>query len=353
MASRLPRIPRFTLFSGPNCSLCDVGPKSELAKVRQSRQFQLDIVNIQEPGQEKWKRRYVYWIPALHLDGKEIAKGRWDSSTITQALEPSGIYIRHSREILGYEETDEVPTNSNIHRCFNCGSPDHPVSLCPEPKDRELISMSRQLFELHQEPAGLADFRRLHRTEAWRQQRLDWLGLFKPGEVRGQLLREAIEPGEGDWLENIAIWGYPKGWALHSGSHDEQDLSVVLGENILGSRSQYLTDSSRESESSDNRRRWAEYPNTQFSAFPPVEFEGSSTYTAERRALWERITNPSAPSYPVPPPPPASSPPPPPPFSPPPLLPALPPHSLNSPRLPPPSSNAHDECDEVDMDLSD
>ncbi len=25
--------------------------------------------------------------PALHLDGKEIAKGRWDSSTVAQALE--------------------------------------------------------------------------------------------------------------------------------------------------------------------------------------------------------------------------------------------------------------------------
>ncbi|KAK0463568.1 uncharacterized protein EV420DRAFT_1096781 [Desarmillaria tabescens] len=133
----------------------------------------------------------------------------------TAAWEPSGIYVRHSREILGYEETnddDSVPSNSNTHRCFNCGSPDHSVSSCPEPRDRNLISLSRQLFELLQEPTGPADFRRLHQTEAWRQQRLDWLGLFKPGEVRGQLLREAIVPGEGDWLENIAIWGYPRGW---------------------------------------------------------------------------------------------------------------------------------------------
>lgn len=268
--------------------------------------------------------------------------------------EPSGIYVRHSLEVLGHEETNDVPQNSNKHLCFNCGSPDHSVSSCPKHKDRELIAMSRQLFEFLQEPTALTDFRRLHHTEAWRQQRLDWLELFKPGEVRGQLLREAIDPGEGDWLENIAIWGYPRGWVgvtdpqalvrqrimdeYSDSSPDEQDLSVVLGEDILGDRSQYLNfddsdsmQSSHESISSSSAtslpRRWAEYPNTQFSsellpiytgiAFPPVEFEGSSTYTDERRALWESIINPPASSYPPPPPPPTSSPPP--------LPPALPP----------------------------
>ncbi|SJL12231.1 uncharacterized protein ARMOST_15653 [Armillaria ostoyae] len=329
--------------------------------------------------------------PSSHLFFSDVF-----ATAVPYGWEPSGIYIRHSREILGYEETDDVPSNSNTHRCFNCGSPDHSVSSCPEPKDRGLISLSRQLFELLQEPTGPTDFRRLHQTEAWRQQRLDWLGLFKPGELRGQLLREAVGPREGDWLENIAIWGYPRGWvgvtdpqALvrqrimdeYAGSHDEQDLSVVLGEGILGDRSQYLSfddsdsvqlpDSGHASASSDTitslpseRRRWAEYPNTHFSsellpvytgiAFPPVEFEGSSTYTDERRALWERLINPPAPSYSLPPPPPpTSSPPPPPPSSPPPLPPARTPPPLNLPHLHLPSSNAHDEYDEVDMDLSD
>ncbi|KAK0196530.1 hypothetical protein F5146DRAFT_1011859, partial [Armillaria mellea] len=316
------------------------------------------------------------------------------ATAVPYGWEPSGIYIRNSREILGYE-VDDVPPNSNTHRCFNCGSPDHSVSSCPEPKDRELILLSRQLFELLQEPTGPADFRRLHQTEAWRRQRLDWLELFKPGEVRGQLLREAVGPREGDWLENIAIWGYPRGWVgvtdpqslvrqrimdEYAGSHDEQDLSVVLGEGILGDRSQYLSfddldsmqspDSDHASISSDTvtpllseRRRWAEYPNTHFSsqllpvytgiAFPPVEFEGSSTYTDERRTLWERIINPPTPSHSLPPPPPSTSnPPPPPPSSPPPLPPAVPPPTLDSSRPQPSSSSSYDECDEVDMDLS-
>ncbi|KAH9180430.1 hypothetical protein EDB89DRAFT_1900328 [Lactarius sanguifluus] len=70
----------------PNCSLCDVA-KAELAKVRQMYQFELDVVNIQDPGQEHWKRKYVYWIPALHIDGEEVAKGRWDRQTVIQALD--------------------------------------------------------------------------------------------------------------------------------------------------------------------------------------------------------------------------------------------------------------------------
>ena len=120
MASRI-HIPRLTLFSGPNCSLCDVRlskthsielikilcyqtAKAELAKVRQSvclplphrvisptiltlqRPFQLETINIQEKGQERWKNKYVYWIPALRLEGKEIAKGRWDAAIVEQAL---------------------------------------------------------------------------------------------------------------------------------------------------------------------------------------------------------------------------------------------------------------------------
>jgi zinc finger CCHC domain-containing protein 8 len=61
--------------------------KAELAKVRQQRAFELQTVNIQDPGQEKWKRKYVYWIPALHIDDKEVAKGRWDAQTVSKALD--------------------------------------------------------------------------------------------------------------------------------------------------------------------------------------------------------------------------------------------------------------------------
>lgn len=110
MAGRaIGRLARLTLFSGPNCSLCDVRhahpalasghsltthytctpqtAKTELAKVRQQRPFNLETINIQDAGQERWKRKYGYWIPALHIEGKEVAKGRWDAQTVNEALD--------------------------------------------------------------------------------------------------------------------------------------------------------------------------------------------------------------------------------------------------------------------------
>ncbi|KAG8217788.1 hypothetical protein J3R82DRAFT_5951 [Butyriboletus roseoflavus] len=61
---------------------------TQLSKLIESaqREFDLEVIDIQENGQEKWKKKYVYWIPALHLDGREIAKGRWDASTVLEAL---------------------------------------------------------------------------------------------------------------------------------------------------------------------------------------------------------------------------------------------------------------------------
>ena len=70
------------------------------------RAFQLDIINIQDKGQEKWKKKYVYWIPALHLEGKEIAKGRWDEQTVNQALKQWD-QIQSQTEI----ETTDKPQN--------------------------------------------------------------------------------------------------------------------------------------------------------------------------------------------------------------------------------------------------
>ncbi|EMD38245.1 hypothetical protein CERSUDRAFT_93777 [Gelatoporia subvermispora B] len=86
MASTVGRIARLTLFSGAHCSLCDTA-KAELAKVRQTRPFTLETVDIHAPGQERWKRKYVYWIPALHVDGREVAKGRWDAAAVNEALD--------------------------------------------------------------------------------------------------------------------------------------------------------------------------------------------------------------------------------------------------------------------------
>ncbi|KAH7107512.1 glutaredoxin domain-containing protein [Auriculariales sp. MPI-PUGE-AT-0066] len=80
------RIPRLKLFSGKNCSLCDVA-KAELAKVRQKRPFELEVVDIHEKGQEKWHNLYKWWIPVLHVEEKEVVKGRWTAQDVEKALD--------------------------------------------------------------------------------------------------------------------------------------------------------------------------------------------------------------------------------------------------------------------------
>lgn len=50
------------------------------------RDFDLETINIHAPGQEKWKKRYIYEIPVLHLEGKLIAKGRWNEETVKSSI---------------------------------------------------------------------------------------------------------------------------------------------------------------------------------------------------------------------------------------------------------------------------
>ena len=55
--------------------------------MRATRPFELTLVNIQDPGQERWKKKYVYWIPALHLQEREVAKGRWPDQVLFRNTE--------------------------------------------------------------------------------------------------------------------------------------------------------------------------------------------------------------------------------------------------------------------------
>ncbi|GAA5856410.1 hypothetical protein JCM8547_008731 [Rhodosporidiobolus lusitaniae] len=74
MPPRLPRVPTFTLFTGPHCSLCDVA-KADLAELRKKVPFNLNLYNIKrlagedpdEYNRTAWRRLYQYDIPVLHL----------------------------------------------------------------------------------------------------------------------------------------------------------------------------------------------------------------------------------------------------------------------------------------------
>ncbi|KAJ3895419.1 hypothetical protein GG344DRAFT_38750 [Lentinula edodes] len=394
------RLPRFTLYSGPACSLCDTA-KEELEKVKQDRKFHLDIVNIQDPGQEKWKRKYVYWIPALHLEGKEIAKGRWDAQIVREALNlwdqenlpgehdnssNSGIYARNLYDILGANPETENEIRSVTPHCFNCGSSSHMVNACPEQVDRALVSLSRQMNEFYRDLFSLdrigGDFSaRIYSVEEWKSVRLDWINSFNPGEIKGHDLRQAlgIMPAEDDsqsqdeWLQNMAVWGYPPGWisrwdpkelmkervssqCIENPQESEESFHIFgeegNSETVLGQ----LKDPRKLLNSSLDQtpKRWAFYPPLRFSssllpvynsvALPPVESESQKSYYVPFSAVLPA------------PPPPLGSPPPPPPIEPPPPLPPSPPPST-PPSLPSIASlsapRPKTEAEISDMDLSD
>lgn len=279
-----------------------------------------------------------------------------------------GIYQRHTDTVLGGEEFDKEEEEPDpVNLCFNCGSPDHSVPACPFRRDKELISLSRQYFNFYKELRGAVDHPRIYLAEGWRQQRLEWLNTFQPGQIKGPLLREAIGFGEGEWLRNIATWGYPPGWISvldprdkvrariwneHlDGGYDRSDEPFYIfgnlgevedvSENILSAGKSANTQPNGEDHSVDqgNQKtspqtstpiRWAAYPSTYFSSellFAYTKQDAPSLSSIEWNAAFDSEDDYFAQLYGQPPPPPDEPPPvpPPPPSSPPPPLPQSPP----------------------------
>ncbi|KAJ6501961.1 hypothetical protein C8R45DRAFT_1190006, partial [Mycena sanguinolenta] len=399
-------IPRLTLFSGANCPLCEIA-KVELNRVRQTRPFELQTVDIHAPGNAVWKKKYVYWIPALHLDDQEIAKGRWDAtdylSFFTEShpthygfWEPSGIYTR---------QTPDDPTSDDIHplgapsappadpyenktRCFNCSESTHVLSACPHPVNKALVALSRQIYDFEHASDGTP---RSLREVAERLERVAWAGDggFVPGKV-SPALRLALrwrdwwdgsrwsqdeeedvgeDDGQGyDYLENIALWGYPRGWVsatdprermrariMHERDpvdedEEEEEVMKIWGEDgeeeislsgagrreavnsVAGDETDTDTteDVSEDGEVADGKsvlKRWAHYPGTHFAWERLTVYDGMP--------LSQRGQHLPQPPLLQPPPEPAGPPPPPPP--PPPSLPPppIPPQPSLSPSTPP------------------
>jgi zinc finger CCHC domain-containing protein 8 len=327
-------------------------------------------------------------IPSEHLFFVDI------STTANSSYEPYiyGMYQRQTDVILGEENVDGSEEGSSQPLCFNCGSPDHAVSTCPFRRDNNLISLSRQYYNFYKDLRGVADHPRIHVAEGWQQQRLEWLELFEPGKIRGSLLREAIGPGDGDWLRNIATWGYPPGW-ISTSDPRKQVLARIWNEHlddgysssdepfyIFGSAKDEVEDVSRigekigtfdekevdasesetastSSSTSAKPRRWAEYPSSYFSSellFPYAPQPAPPSSSIEWNSIFDGDDYyaqlcglppppPNEPPPPLPPPPPSSCPPP---------LPPCPPPSLPSslPKPPPPRPSA---ADDDDMDISD
>ncbi|KAL1937628.1 hypothetical protein VTO73DRAFT_13014 [Trametes versicolor] len=319
-------------------------------------------------------------------------------------------YLRHHEEVLGDVTEEEDGLSSYVQRCFNCGTPGHIVSACPQRVDHDLVALSRQMYNFFHK-SGPGRNMRVHEVVEWRNQRLQWLDKFEPGEIKGPLLRDALGLRDGDpgervpWLSKISSWGYPPGWiSPHDprkrvwelltdadGEADEEcDFMIVSdgGEELLKLHCADAVYDEKESSGdvdaqAETPKRWATYPNTYFlwsklpvcpGLQPQAGVNGrsspldGSTFSVERQALWESIVAGVAPplghanhpppepaaSPPPAPPPPSSSPPPLPPTTyappPPPSTPFL--HSQVS-HLPTTDSSDCDQESEEDMDLSD
>lgn len=258
-------------------------------------------------------------------------------------------YDRHVSGILG-ENRSPSPTLLDVRFCFNCGSPDHIIGSCPEPHNRPLIALSRQLLNFLRSDGENREPGRFHVVEAWKKQRLEWLDFFQPGKVVGPALREALGLQHGDsghqcaWLYNMSYWGYPAGWIsdidprdavrqrilgdfdtlIHgdpledaddsflviSGEEDHEVIDLSLATSFYfkpgGDETPVVDDALSASSDSELRsltpRRWATYPDDYFSSDHLTVYNGatlvsldgatsrpSNTFTAERRALWEQI----------------------------------------------------------------
>ncbi|KAA1469229.1 hypothetical protein DENSPDRAFT_795703, partial [Dentipellis sp. KUC8613] len=209
------RLARLTLYSGPNCSLCDIA-KAELAKVRQTHSFDLDVINIQDPGQERTalerqrdregsvgrpdghpglgrhgqgaespdSRGTEGGDPTLELTYpfySDVRGSSYDSLDWSWAYSLH-FYERHADVILGDDFAASHDVDDNVSRCFNCGSTDHLLTSCPNPRDRELISLSRQLYNFFRTERA-TDSITISAAGDWKSQRLQWIDEFVPGEV--------------------------------------------------------------------------------------------------------------------------------------------------------------------------
>ena len=159
--------------------------------------------------------------------------------------EPSGIYQRADHGILG--DQDDTTQSGAIEiledpsHCFNCGHPEHKVSECPFRLNRDLISLSRQYYQFFKGTLGLGNFQRIHIVESSRQERLNWLEEFEPGKIQGNLLKEALDSSNEEWLRNISLWGYPPGWI--SEDHPRERIRFRIWEENHGGVEDDLDDS--------------------------------------------------------------------------------------------------------------
>ena len=76
-------LPRLTLYTHDDCSLCDDALE---AISHLNARFYLETVDILHPDHKEWRRKYRYDIPVFHFQGEFLMKHRADVKLLETKL---------------------------------------------------------------------------------------------------------------------------------------------------------------------------------------------------------------------------------------------------------------------------
>lgn len=130
------------------------------------------------------------YIDLFYVDLDPVYVQRWADET------PA--YDRSVDSVIGLsspKEEDSRPAPV-LRTCWNCGSTEHQLSSCPEPRNRVAINDARLAFQAAKDSGGGARRgngppMRLHEAEAVENRYLKYVDRFEAGKISAEL-REAI-----------------------------------------------------------------------------------------------------------------------------------------------------------------
>ncbi len=82
------RLPTLTLYTKDFCPLCDKAKWDiKQAGLEEGRHFELEEVDIEAEGNERWWDKYKHGIPVFKLDGRSVGWGKIDLAKLKEELE--------------------------------------------------------------------------------------------------------------------------------------------------------------------------------------------------------------------------------------------------------------------------
>ncbi|KAI8452372.1 hypothetical protein BY996DRAFT_4584646 [Phakopsora pachyrhizi] len=231
---------RLTLFTGHNCSLCQVFKEQLINHLEQHQtNFRLKLHDIHDSSsldknQEKLQStsKLSSSIPRSSTeeqegdndDSQQVQDQGFSSSFFidlypqhlnascydqpqpsypNKAFQPEEyLYEPADSQIVGLDDNEPLLHPLTVRRCFNCGDPGHSLTGCPEPRNESLIRLTKQIFQANKNDGALNQSDSQQRptqllslsteaTEETLKRRRFLASSFYPGIV-SQALREAI-----------------------------------------------------------------------------------------------------------------------------------------------------------------